>query len=720
MHNSATKKVPIVIDNRLNDRKKPLAKFRTRSLLASGFLFLLPTPALSQTPGVYTVEQAEQGEVVYEEQCAVCHGYNLEGFEFVPSLNGNFFSRRWGDRPISDLANSLQRMPPTQPGGLGSQAYSQLLAFLLQRNGGLAGATPLAIADLSGLTIPTQPLVPTELNPSDPSYDTNGPLVPVSRLNSLTPVTDAMLLNPPADDWLIWRRTHENLGHSPLAQINKSNVSDLEAVWTWSLPSGANMMTPLVHDGVLFAYSNGDVVQAFDATNGDLLWSYQRKLDDGVQASSKKGVAIFDDKIIVPTSDVHILALEAKTGRLIWDHEIDTQSETDFQLKAAPMVVNGKAIIGMTGQTSVAGGNFIVAIDLESGEEDWRFYTIARPDEPGGNTWNNLSLEERTGGSVWNPGSYDAELNLLYFGPAPTYDTNSLRVRSDVPGVTTEALYTNSTIALNADTGELVWHYQHMPNDQLDHDWAYERQIINLPVDGEMRKAIVTGGKEAIFEAVDAATGDYLFSIDLDMQNVIAEIDPRTGAKTLTQQSIPEPGQVLDGLSLNGICPDALGARNMQSSSYNPATGILYIPMQDTCINNLTGKRWQKYPDTSSDGLWGMVKAIDLETREVIWTKRQYAPPVSGNLSTDSGLLFSGSVDRYFRAIDQSDGSVLWQQRLDNSPSSYPITYQVDDKQYVAVATNAGSFLANNMERTAGINNPPSGATLWVFALPSN
>jgi len=480
------------------------------------------------------------------------------------------------------------------------------------------------------------------------------------------------------------------------------------------------MMTPLVHDGVLFAYSSGDVVQAFDATNGDLLWSYQRELDEGTRPSSKKGVAIFDDKIIVPTSDVHILALEAKTGRLIWDHEIDTQGETDFQLKSAPMVVNGKAIIGMTGQTAVPGGNFIVAIDLNSGEEEWRFYTIARPDEPGGNTWNNLPLEERTGGSVWNPGSYDSDLNLLYFGPAPTYDTNSLRVRSDVLGVTTDALYTNSTIALNADTGELVWHYQHMPNDQLDHDWAYERQIINLPVDGVMRKTIVTGGKEAIFEAVDAATGDYLFSIDLDMQNVIAEIDPRTGEKTLTQQSIPEPGQVLDGLSLNGICPDALGARNMQSSSYNPATGILYIPMQDTCINNLTGRRWQKYPDASTDGLWGMVKAINLETREVIWTKRQFAPPASGNLTTDSGLLFSGSVDRYFRAVDQSDGSVLWQQRLDNSPSSYPITYRVEGKQYVAVATNAGSFLANNMERTAGINNPPSGATLWVFALPSN
>lgn len=710
-----------MIETKLNDGAKPLSKLM-RGLLASGFLVLLSTSALAQTPGGYTAEQAAQGEIAYEEQCAVCHGYNLEGFGFVPSLSGNFFSRRWGDRPVSDLATNLRRMPPTQPGGLDQQVYSQLLAFLLQRNGVEAGATPmpLAMADLDGLTIPAQPLVPTALNPRDPSYDTNGPLVPVSRLNSLTPVTDAMLLNPPADDWLIWRRTHANLGHSPLTQINKNNVSDLEAVWTWSLPSGANMMTPLVHDGVLFAYSNGDVVQAFDATNGDLLWSYQRELNDGVGPSSKKGVAIFDDKIIVPTSDVHILALEAKTGRLIWDHEIDTSGETDFQIKSAPMVVNGKAIIGMTGQTSVAGGNFIVSIDLETGEEDWRFYTIARPDEPGGNSWNNLSLEERTGGSVWNPGSYDPELNLLYFGPAPTYDTNSLRVRSDAPGVTTDALYTNSTIALNADTGELVWHYQHMPNDQLDHDWAYERQIIDLPVDGVMRKAIVTGGKEAIFEAVDAATGDYLFSIDLDMQNVIAEIDPRTGEKTLTQQAIPQPGEVLDGLSLNGICPNALGARNMQSSSYNPATGMLYIPMQDTCINNLTGQRWQKYPDTSSDGLWGMVKAIDLETREVVWTQRQFAPPASGNLTTDSGLLFSGAVDRYFRAVDQADGSVLWQQRLDNSPSSYPITYRVDGKQYVAVATNSGSFLANNMERTAGINNPPTGATLWVFALPED
>ena len=291
-----------MIESKLNENAKSLAKSLIHGLLASGFLVFLYTPALAQIPAGYTVEQAAQGEIVYEEQCAVCHGYNLEGFEFVPSLSGNFFSRRWGDKPISDLATSLQRMPPTQPGGLSSPASSQLMAFLLQRNGAVAGATPLplAMADLVGLTIPAQPLVPTELNPRDPSYDTNGPLVPVSRLNSMTPVTDAMLLNPPADDWLIWRRTHENLGHSPLAQINKNNVADLEAVWTWSLPSGANMMTPLVHDGVLFAYSNGDVVQAIDATNGDLLWSYQRELDNGTRPSSRKGSQYLMTKLLSP------------------------------------------------------------------------------------------------------------------------------------------------------------------------------------------------------------------------------------------------------------------------------------------------------------------------------------------------------------------------------------------------------------------------------------
>ena len=713
-----------MINSRINTNRSRLPNRLRRYPIAVCCLLLFAAPAIAQdqslSPAGFTADQAAQGEREYNEQCANCHGYSLEGFELAPSLSGNFFSRRWGDKPIAALAANLQRMPPTVVGGLGPRVYSQILAYMLQQNGVAPGATPLpeALTDLGGLMVPAQALVDQAFTPRIPGYATNGPVFPTSQLDQLTPVTNAMLLDPPADDWLVWRRTHANLGHSPLDQIDTGNVNELRVAWTWSLPPGANMMTPLVHDGVLFAYSFGDVVQAIDAASGDLLWGYQRELISDASPNSKKGVAIYEDKIIVATSDVHLLALGSKTGKLIWDHEIETGDETDHTIKSAPMVVNGKAIIGLTGQRAVAGGNFIVAIDLETGTEAWRFYTIARPDAAGGNSWNDLPLEQRTGGSVWTPGSYDPELNLLYFGPAPTYDTDSLRVLARAPNITTDALYTNSTIALNADTGELVWHYQHMRNDQLDHDWAFERQIINLPFNGEMRKTIVTGGKEAIFEALDAATGDYLFSIDLDMQNVITEIDPRTGAKTLNPAAIPEPGQVLAGLSMNGICPDALGARNMQSTSYNPNSGILYIPMQDTCVNNLTGQRWQKYPNPAENGLWGMLKAVDLKTREVLWTKRQFAPPASGHLTTDGGLLFTGSIDRWFKAVDQRSGEILWQQRLDNSPSSYPITYRVDGKQFVAIATNSGSFHANGMERTAGITNPPTGATLWVFALP--
>ncbi len=682
--------------------------------------FLSHAQQQSQQVASYTLAQAAAGEAAYQQQCVACHGDNLEGFELAPSLSGDFFTRRWGGKAVAELAAELRRMPPEQVDGLDDRVYSNILAYLLQQNGAEAGDNPLPseVAAMNEILIPAQAIRRQRSPRQRLAYLSNGPILPNSRLDDLRPVSNEMLLNPPADDWLVWRRTHANLGHSPLDQINKGNVSDLRMAWNWALPPGANMMTPLVHDGVLFAYSAGDIVQAIDASSGDLLWSFQRELDSDKPLNSKKGVAIYQDKIIVPTSDIHLLALEARTGKLVWDHKIDTGDEQDHWMKAAPMVVNGKAIIGLTGQLAIAGGNFIVAIDLETGAEAWRFYTVARPNEPGGNSWNGMPVMERTGGSVWVPGSYDPELNLVYFGPAPTYDTDALRVPLALPGITTDALYTNSTIALDADTGELVWHFQHVRNDQLDHDWAFERQIISLPVNGQMRKAVVTGGKEAIFEALDAATGEYLFSIDMDMQNVFSEIDPRNGDKTPYPDAIPEPGQVLQGLSLDGICPKALGARNMQSTSYNPNTGILYIPLQDTCIERSTGQRWQKYPNSDEEGLWGLVKAVNLETREEVWTRRQVAPPASGHLTTDSGLLFRGTVDRWFQAIDQDSGEVLWQQRLDNSPSSYPITYRVDGKQYVAVATNSGSYHANGMERIAGITNPPSGASLWVFALP--
>ena len=665
--------------------------------------------------------QADQGEAGYVEYCAACHGANLEGFGLVPGLSGSYFAERWVDRPLNQLALDVRRMPPGAEDSLGDTVYTNILAYLLHRNGVPAtGADlPEQAAVLSTLTIPAGLSGSANVTTANPLiYHTDGPIVDSMRLANLGPVSDAMLIDPPPGDWLNWRRTLNAWGHSPLRQISTDNVGDMQLSWTWSLPSGANMMTPIVHDGVMFTYSFGDVVQALDAATGELLWGWQRQLEPGRDPDSKKGVAIYQDKLVVPTSDMHLIALDVRTGQPVWDHKVDIGDEDGHWFKSAPIIANGKAVIGLTGRQAVEGGDFIVAVDMETGAEVWRFRTIARPGEPGGDTWNGLPLNQRTGGSVWIPGSFDPDLNLVYFGPAPTYDTERLRQGPGGEGGNNDALYTNSTVALDADTGELVWHYQHARNDQLDHDWAYERQIMELPINGETRKVVVTGGKLAIFEAMDAATGEYLWSMDLDMQNVVAEINPLNGDKTLFPNAVPARDAVLSQYSLPGICPDWLGARNMQATSFNPATGMLYIPISDTCLDDVTGERWQKYPDPRTDGSYGIIQAVNLATREVAWTTRQTGPQAAANLTTDSGLLFIGSVDRWFKALDQDSGEVLWQRRLDNALNSYPVTYEVDGKQYVAVATNTGGIHTRTMRNAAAINLPPTGATLWVFALP--
>jgi len=683
--------------------------------------FVLAASAFAQTlaPASFTQQQADDGKQRYEQHCASCHGEGLQGFELAPSLKGRNFERRWGGKSADVLATGVRRMPPTAPGTLADKDYVDVIAYLLSHNGGKASLTALASdpQQWAKLTVPSQKLPPSQtMSEPPPRYDTYGPVAANTRLEKLTPVTDAQLQSPPAGDWLMWRRSYDTTAASPLNQINKKTIKQLTMAWSWSLPAGANMMAPIVHDGVMFTYSFGDIVEALDARTGELLWGYQHRIANASIYSLKKGVAIADNKILVPTSDSHLLALDARTGKLLWDHAIDVKGQTSIWMKSAPIIAKGKAIISTTGQLDVEGGNFIVAIDLNTGKEAWRFYAIARPGEPNGNSWNGLPLEKRTGGSMWNPGTYDPELNLLYFGPAPTYDTRPLRKRIDASGITNDALYTNTTIALNPDTGKLVWHYQHMRNDQLDLDWAYERQVVTMQVEGSARKVVVTGGKQAIFEALDAATGAYLFSIDMGMQNVVSAIDPRTGEKTINPAAIPDPNNMQPVISLPSICPNGLGARNLQATALNPKSKTLFIPLSDTCITR-TG-RWQKTPEPDSDGFFGIIRAVDLESKKTLWSHREVAPAASAALVVGDDLLFIGTVDRWLLALDQKTGKVAWRHRLNNAPSSFPITYQVDGKQYIAVATNQGSFHVSGMASIAKVKNPPTGSAMMVFALP--
>ena len=540
-------------------------------------------------------------------------------------------------------------------------------------------------------------------------------------LDRITPVTDAMLRNPPDGEWLSWRRTYDSQGFSPLRQINKSNVGNLRVAWSWSLPNGPNENTPLVHDGVIFVHSYGDHVQALNAVTGDLLWQYSRPLPRDVRPSVKRTIAIYGDKLFVGTSDVHVVALEVKTGKVVWDREV-ADSEI-AGLTGGPLVAKGKVMIGTVGRAP--GGCYIVGLDADTGREAWRYYTIARPGEPGGDSWNGLPLEKRSGGSVWNAGSYDPALNLAYFGPAPTYDTGPMRIRSQQPGITNDALFTNATIALNPDTGKLVWYFQHVPNDQWDYDWAFERQLIALPVNGTTKIVVVTPGKEAIYDAVEADTGKYVFSLDLGLQSIITAIDPKTGAKTVNPALIPGDGEA------KVVCPHAGGARSWIPASYNPATKILYSPLVESCMDLTpvppggrgslsTGVRWSLRPRQDSDGKYGRIQAVNLETRKTVWMERQRAPQTTGMLATAGGVVFNGSLDRMFKAYDDATGKELWRVRLNDVPGSCPLTFLVNGKQYLAVVVgNGGAQAATWPALLPEIQNPPDhGAAIWVFELP--
>jgi len=679
--------------------------------------------AQSIPPLTFTETQADLGEAAYDERCASCHGSHLDDGEVAPPLKGVAFRERWRtESPGSLFLLTSDTMPQDRPGVLDDATYAALLAYIYQENGSEAGPDPL----------PDNPDVLAVMAPPRWSRGQGGGLAPGAMLPpysiarnplvDLRPVTDAMLENVAPEDWLLWRRTYDAYGFSPLDEIDRANVADLRVAWSWSLPPGPNESTPLVHDGVLFIHGYGDEVQALDAVTGDLLWHYVRRLPRGTPPSVKRGMSLYGDRLFVPTSDAHIVALEARTGRVVWDKPV-VDIEVGYRMTGGTLVAKGKVMVGTTG--SADGGNYIVALDVETGDPAWRLNTIAQPGAPGGESWNALPVEERHGGSVWIPGSYDPVTNLAFFAPGNTYDTGPLRDLVSQPGVTNDALYLDATLAVNPDTGELVWYFQHQANGQWDLDWAFERQIVNLTVGGDEKRLVVTAGKQAIFDMVEVDTGRYVSSIDLGLQNLVTSIDPVTGAKTTDPTLLPGDGKT------KMVCPHVSGGRGWMPTSYDARSKVVYVPIVEACMDLVpvpdgergslsTGVRWTVRPRPESDGNYGRLEAVNLETGETAWIARQRAPQTTGILATGGGLVFAGALDRRVAAYDSDTGEQLWQTRLNEVPSSSPITYAVDGKQYVAMIVGSGGYQSGSYGvMVPEIKNPPArGAALWVFELP--
>jgi PQQ-dependent dehydrogenase (methanol/ethanol family) len=549
------------------------------------------------------------------------------------------------------------------------------------------------------------------------------------------PVTDAMLQKPDPANWLMWRRTLDSWGFSPLDQINRDNVRSLTMVWSRAMTAGIQEATPLVYDGVMYLPNPSDVIQAIDAKSGDLRWEYQRKLPEDLGKffpvpSINRNIAIYGNLIIDTSADDFVFALDATTGKLAWETKILDYTH-GAQQTSGPIIVNGKIVSGR-GCEPEGGPDacIMTAHDAKTGKELWRTRTIPAPGEPGNESWGDIPYLDRRHVGTWLVPSADPELNLVYFGtsvtsPAPKYM---------LAGNGQQYLYHNSTLALNADTGKIVWYYQHVV-DHWDLDHPFERLLVDTVVrpnpsdvtwinprirPGERRK-VVTGipGKTGVVYTIDRQSGEFLWARPTVLQTVIRSIDGATGAVTVNTDTLfTKTGDQVR------VCPNINGGKNWQAGAYSPLTNTMYFPLQNTCAQiTANGDRSSLYALSSQPEIApgsnnvGTVHAISVETGTTTWKYEQRAGTTS-LITTGSGLIFVGDLNGRFRALDQNTGNVLWETNLGSSVTGYPITYAVGGKQYVAVSTGT-SLATGGVARLTPELRPSGGNNIFVFALPN-
>ena len=499
-------------------------------------------------------------------------------------------------------------------------------------------------------------------------------------------------------DWLMYSGNYPGWRYSALNQVNSSNVGNLAPRWVFQTGiEGHFETTPLVADGLLYATGPNDLGVAIDPRTGKAIWRYQRALPPKVRACCglvNRGFAALGNMIFMATLDAHVVALDAKTGNVVWDAEAaDYRKGYSFTL--APLVVKDKVIVGISGGEYGIRG-FVDAYWAATGKRAWRFYTIPEPHQPGNETWEGDSWKVG-GGPAWVTGSYDPELNLLYWGignPAPDWNGDTRKG---------DNLYTDCLVALDPDSGALKWYYQFTPHDLHDWDATEIPVLIDTDIEGHSRKLLLQANRNGFFYALDRTNGKFLYAKPFVRVTWAKQIGP-DGRPVLEEAAIP----TAKGRS---ACPGISGGTNFMSPSYDPQTELFYVAAREQCdiVSSqpeqfISGRFYFGSGNEPVPGEkdWGALRAIDPRSGEIKWEFKYYSAPWGGALSTAGGVVFAADTDGNLIALDAKTGKNLWHFQTGSPIFASPMTYAINGRQYVVIPAGAGLFAFGLPDGAAG------------------
>ena len=650
-------------------------------------LFVFPTVSLV----------AADGEDSYETRCALCHGSDGTGTDRAESILATLHAR--GADQLATIITEGVRSKGMPAFEISPEELNPLITYLKELSATVAPAArdPRAPRPRTGsLRLAGGGVLSgTILNESgfDAQLRTADGTVHLLRRESDAYRETAI---EPSVDWSSYNGSDTANRHSPLDQIDRDNVGQLTAQWFFPM-QGLPMIegTPVVIAGVMYV-TGPNQVYALDAATGREIWRYSQPRTEGLVGDPaiglNRGVAVRDDLLFTVTDHAHVIALNRFTGALVWDAEMDDYRE-HYGAVAAPLVVDDLVIAGISaGDTGLRG--FLDAYHASTGEHAWRFWTIPEPGEPGSETWGDPDVLRRGCGATWLTGSYDAELDLLYWPTGnPCPDLNGERRAAD-------NLYTNSVVALTPKTGMLEWHFQFTPHDTHDWDAQEPLLLIDEVFRGRPRKLLVQGNRNGFFYVLDRTNGQFLLGEPFVEQTWAEGIDD-SGRPIVRPGSDPTE----DG---SDVCPAIRGATNWWATSYHPGTKLFYLLAHESCMTYTKndrgwqrGRSWLGGTARLADGSPNQkfIRALDIQTGRIVWSYAQTgkAQTYSGVLSTAGDLVFFGEDSGAFGALDAASGEPLWHFQANQDWKASPMTYMVGGRQYVAIASGMG---------------------FWAFALP--